>query len=509
LLHDKYKAIPGRFKDYISAPKPNGYQSLHTSLVGPFGNRMEVQIRTQEMHDIAENGVAAHWVYNHVKGPGQGQDLQADSSLNVLETAAGAGGKMAGKVAKFGKMLKLGGKLVPASKLADEASSDEASRPAANPYRWLKGLVEQLQGLDDPTEFYENAKLELFSENVFTMTPRGDVIQLPRGATPLDFAYAVHSKVGNHAVSAKVNGSVVPLRRQLENGDVVEIVTSPHQHPNPGWRELAVSSRARSAINRYLRQQERDEQVKLGREILEKAARRDDWKWDIKQLQSIVKKITVGQLHEVDDIFAALGQGRLFPRQIHDLLYPNSHPAPAPDMLRGTPEKPKKKGTLTAAGDEGRDSKVALDGVLAGMSVHYAKCCSPLPGEEIVGIINTGRGISVHMRTCKNLEALADQPDRWLPVRWSVAAEQGELRSFVCRLRFVLRPDTGALANITSTIANADANIIEITTEHRSSDAMTVRCEMEIKNKDHLNRLIANLSALKPILRVEKIYGWA
>lgn len=473
LMHDRYKAIPGRFKDYISAPKPNGYQSLHTSLVGPFGNRMEVQIRTQDMHDVAENGVAAHWLYAHIKTPGKAAAKSVDVKAESAALAA-----------------------------EDQRDGNRVQLPT-NPYRWLKGLVEQLQGVDDPAEFYENAKLELFSENVFAMTPKGDVIQLPRGATPLDFAYAVHSKVGNHAVSAKVNGSVVPLRRVLENGDVVEIITSPHQHPNPGWREFVVSSRARSAVNRYLRQQEHEEMVRLGREILDKAARRDGWRWDLKDLQTLVKKVPVGQIADVDDIFAALGQGRLFPRQIYDLLFPTAEALPTK-----APEKLKKKAGDVAHGADGRDATIALSGIVEGMSIHYAKCCSPLPGEDIVGIIATGRGVAVHMRTCKNLEQFADQPDRWLPVSWSKAALDGTLRSFVCRLRFYVHNDTASLANITSVIANTDANIIEIGTETRNVDVMTLRCEMEIRNKDHLNRLIAALSSLKAMLRVEKIYGW-
>ncbi len=483
MLHDQYKAIPGRFKDYISAPKPNGYQSLHTSVVGPFNNRMEVQIRTQAMHDVAENGVAAHWVYNHIKAPDTPDDLGNELKLQSFTT-------------------KSKGRIAPDA-IPVEATADR--KAANNPYRWLKNMVEQLQGLEDPAEFYENARLELFNEHVFAMTPKGDVIQLPSGATPLDFAYAVHTKVGNHAVSAKVNGSVVPLRRVLENGDIVEIITNVNQHPNPGWRELVVSSRARTQINRYLRQQEREEQLRLGREILEKAARRDGWRWDMKDLVQLVKKLPVGQIYDVDDIFAALGQGRLFPRQIYETLFPApASIAPAAPMLRQLDAG--RKANKMTEGVTGPET--ALDGVMAGMSVHYAKCCSPLPGEEIVGILTTGRGLTIHMRTCRNLEQLADQPDRWLPVNWSNSAEKGEMRGFICRLRLHVNNDTGALAVVTSTVANLDAHIIDIATEHRGADSMSIRCEMEIRNKDHLNRLIANLSAQKAVLRVEKIYGW-
>jgi len=472
LLHDLYKAIPGRFKDYISAPKPNGYQSLHTSVVGPFGNRMEVQIRTQEMHNVAENGVAAHWLYK----PTQGTNVKAETAATQAQAA--------------------GGPLTAGNR-----------DPLYGSYRWLKNLVEQLQGVDDPAEFYENAKLELFSDQVFAFTPKGDLIQLPRGATPLDFAYAVHSNLGHKTVSAKVNGSVVPLRRQLENGDVVEIVTGAHQHPNPGWRDLAVSNRARTAINRFLRQQERDEQVRLGREILEKAARRDEWRWDLKDLNQVAPKLPVKELKTAEDVLAAVGQGRLFPRQIGEVLHPSllrveALPDPTAQIVaRGA------KRREDAQHDHAQEGAV-LEGLTSGIAMHFAKCCSPLPGEEIVGIIQSGRGVAIHMRTCKQLERLADQPERWLPVHWSAAAERGDLRTFLCRLRFHVHNQPGALANITSTIANLDANIIDIRTESRAPDSSTIRCEIEIRNRDHLNKLITHLSALKVMLRVEKIYAW-
>lgn len=461
LMHDRFKAIPGRFKDYISAPKPNGYQSLHTSVVGPFGNRMEVQIRTKEMHEIAENGVAAHWVYK----PGTGY---------VEEKG-------------------------------------EPRDHATTPYRWLKGLVEQLQGVEDPQEFYENARMELFSENVFAFTPKGDLIQLPQGATVLDFAYAIHSNIGNKTVSGKVNGSVAPLRRQLENGDMVEVTTSPHQNPTPGWREIVVSNRARAAINRYLRQLELEQQVAVGREILEKAARRDGWRWDVKSLGHIASKLPVTQVKTVDDVFAALGQGRLFPRQIQEILYPPEKGAGVTSeevILKRTGKKKKLAADHVDVQPSATEHALGLEGVTQGMAVHFAKCCSPLPGEPIVGIISTGRGVSVHMKTCKNLEQFAEQPDRWLPVRWSKKAEEGGTRNFLCRLRFHLRNDPGALASVASTVANADGNILDIATEGRTGDSTLIRCEIEIRNKDHLNKLITQLMNLKVVLKVEKIYGW-
>ncbi len=228
LIHNLYKAIPGRFKDYISNAKPNGYQSLHTSVIGPYGQRIEIQIRTQEMHDVSEYGVAAHWLYK-----------QSSGNIN------------------------------PSS------------------YRWVKELKEILQTTEDPEEFLENTKMDLFSDEVFVFTPKGDLITLPYGATPLDFAYNVHSDVGNKTHSAKINGRIVPLKTRLNNGDQVEIVTRKGQVPNPGWREMVTTAKARSAINRYLRAQELDAQIKLGREILEKAMRRDGYSWVEKDLQKV------------------------------------------------------------------------------------------------------------------------------------------------------------------------------------------------------------------------------
>ncbi|MFZ2587819.1 MAG: bifunctional (p)ppGpp synthetase/guanosine-3',5'-bis(diphosphate) 3'-pyrophosphohydrolase [Alphaproteobacteria bacterium] len=467
MMHNSFKAIPGRFKDYISSPKPNGYQSLHTAVVGPFGNRMEVQIRTREMHDVAENGVAAHWVYK----PGAGTDVQ--EAVKELQT--------------------------------NQRGDDQK----ASPYRWLKGLMEQLQGVEDPGEFYEHAKMELFSDNVFAFTPKGDLIQLPRGATPLDFAYAIHSNIGHKTVSAKVNGSAVPLRRVLNNGDIVEVVTSNTQQPNPGWRDMVVSSRARSAINRYLRQQEDEEHQKLGKDILAKAARRDGWSWSEKDVQKVVAKLPVlPPVKTLDEVFIAIGQGRLFPRQVHDALYPDAALKPVDTTKARKPGKGEKEEKVAPAASAGTSHALGLEGLISGMAVHLAKCCSPLPQEDIVGIISTGRGVSVHMRTCRNLEQFADQPDRWLPVQWSQAALDGTMRKYVCRLRFYLKNVDGAVSSLTTALAAEDANIIEIATEHRNADSMAVRCEMEIRTKGHLNKLIQRMSSHKNVLSVEKVYAW-
>jgi len=446
LMHDIYKAVPGRFKDYISAPKPNGYQSLHTSVIGPFGNRMEVQIRTHEMHEVAEAGVAAHFTYKEGK-----------AQANIAENTQ---------------------------------------------YKWIRQLVEQLQGMDDPEEFYENAKVELFAANVFVFTPKGDLINLPKGATPLDFAYAIHSDVGDHCQAARVNGIAVPLRRQLNNGDIVSITTNQAQKPSPGWTEFVASSRAKTAINRYLRSQERDDQLRSGKDILTAAAKRDGYTVKEKELARIVKDLPV-DLKNNDDVYAALGQGRLFPRQVFDILFAADKAAEAAQA------KAEKADTfaLGKAQEATNDAEIGVEGLMAGMSVHFSKCCSPLPGEPIVGIISTGRGISIHVKNCKNLEQFSDQPDRFMPVKWSKDASKGTSRFYVCRLRFILRNEPGSLSTLSTAIFNADANVINIFTEHRASDTLTLRCEIEVYNKEHLNRLIAQIGAHKTIIAIEKTSG--
>lgn len=437
LMHDLYKAVPGRFKDYISAPKPNGYQSLHTSVIGPFGNRMEVQIRTQEMHDIAESGVAAHWIYKDEKSGKWSEGQQ---------------------------------------------------------YKWLRQLVEHLQGTEDPEEFYEHAKLELFSDNVFVFTPSGDLVSLPQGSTPLDFAYSIHSDIGHQCQTVRVGGRAVPLRTRLRNGDIVEIVTNKNQRPSPGWREFVVTARAKAAINRYLRSQEKDEKLKLGKDILEKAAKREQLTVTEKDLQ---KNLKAWPVENVDDVFVAMAQGRLFPRQIFEVLYPERAEAIAQEKAEPTGF------TKTSKAD---DTAIAIDGLTSGMSIYFAKCCSPIPGEDIVGIITTGRGVTVHAKHCRNLEALSDQPDRWLSLRWNEHAQSGE-GSYTTRIRIIAYHQPGTLSSISTSVFNADGNITDLSIENRNGETYTIRCELEVHNVQHLNSMISQLNALKVVANVEKIYG--
>ena len=443
-IHNIYKAIPGRFKDYISNPKPNGYQSLHTSVIGPFGNRMEIQIRDKEMDAVADSGVAAHWLYKQQTGASQTEGMQ---------------------------------------------------------YRWVKALMETLQNSEDAEELIENTKLDLFKENVYVFSPKGDLVSLPSGATPLDFAYNVHSEVGNKCQSAKINGRMATLRTPLQNGDQIEIITSKNQTPRPGWREFVVTGKARSAINRYLRQQEHDEQIRFGKDIIEKAARKESLSYPEKDLMRAAKEMKEDNL---DELYIGLAQGRVFPRQVFDVLFPERGKVDEPKGLDSLPTgaAPKK----TAVGKDRRDTRVPIDGLTPGMAIHVAKCCNPVPGEQIVGIINTGKGVSIHATTCKNLEALAEEPERWLSVRWSGEAEFDDADTlFLARLRVMALNERGTLSNLSTAIFNAEGNIEDLFIENKSPDVFAIRVDVEVKNLGHLDSLIAAMRNLKCVTGVERL----
>lgn len=452
LIHDIYKAIPGRFKDYISSPKPNGYQSLHTSVIGPFGNRMEVQIRTKDMNDIAESGVAAHWLYKQSNPNQQGK------------------------------------------------GNTEGSQ-----YKWLRQLIDTLQNSEDPDELLENTRLDLFSDNVFCFTPTGDLFALPKGATPLDFAYHIHSEVGHKCQTAKVNGRVVPLRTQLNTGDQVEIITSSTQKPAPGWREFVVSGKARAAINRYLRAQEFDEQVRLGREMLTSAAKRDAYKVSDKDLSPVMEQY---KIESVDEAYASIAQGRLFPRQVFTILFPKDE---VQEDGNETQLKILKNSTENFAEQRSKqksDNSVGIQGLTPGISIHIARCCNPLPGEPIVGIINTGRGVTIHSKNCKNLDSLSEQPDRWMSVSWDGAEEESDQdRVFQARLRVALKHESGALSNFSTTIFNVEGNIVDLHVERKSTDAYDIRCDVEVRNIEHLETLLSALRSLSCVTEVERRSG--
>jgi GTP diphosphokinase / guanosine-3',5'-bis(diphosphate) 3'-diphosphatase len=430
-LHSRYPMIPGRFKDYISTSKPNGYQSLHTGIIGPERMRIEVQIRTREMHEIAEYGVAAHWKYK------QGGD---------------------------------------------------AEKVDGRQYRWLRELLDILEHASGPEEFLEHTKLEMFQDQVFCFTPKGDVIALPRAATPVDFAYAIHSEIGNTCVGAKVNGRIVPLRTQLQNGDQVEIVTSRAQTPSPQWERFVVSGKARACIRRFLRNQKRHQYMELGRAILQKEFKHQGHELVDKALEPVLKKL---KCEETDDLYATVGEGLTSAREVVNLVFPDIKPKPAP-APRGRRRKEK-------------SLAVPISGLIPGMAMHFAGCCHPLPGDRIVGIVTTGKGVTIHTIDCDTLEMFAEEPERWLDVAW--AQDHEPVDSHVGRLRVVVANEAGSLGGLSTVIGKSAGNISNLRITNRSEDFYEMIIDVEVRDVRHLTNIITALRAQPNVDTVERARG--
>lgn len=441
VIHGAYPVVPGKFKDYISTPKPNGYQSIHTTVLGPYNMRIEVQIRTHSMHEVNEYGVAAHWKYK------QGAHLKADKES--LE------------------------------------------------YRWLRGLLDILENTLDSEEFLEHTKLEMFQDQVFCFTPKGDLVSLPSGATPIDFAYAVHSEVGNHCVGAKINGRMVPLRTILHNGDQVDITTSKAQSPSPTWERYAVTGKARSAIRRFIRSQKRIQFEELGRAMLHKVFKQE-------KLQYSEKKITehLAELgcKELADLFAVVGEGIKSPLDVIRALYPE-HERQKQHLQETAPES-----NILGISDSSKLAKSAtslsIQGLIPGMAVHYAGCCHPLPGDRIVGIVITGRGVTIHTYDCENLKKFANEPDRWLDVSWSESKAATD--QYVARLHIIVFNRMGALAEMTTTIGKHKGNIQNFKLTHRTEAFFELNVDVEVQDITHLNNIIAALRSSPLINMVER-----
>ncbi len=433
-LHGSYSVIPGRFKDYISTPKANNYQSLHTTLIGPRGHRIEIQIRTREMHEVNDYGVAAHWQYK--------QGSQADDS--------------------------------------------------SKQYRWLRGLLDILENASDPEEFLENTKLEMFADHVFCFSPKGDLISLPSGATPIDFAYAVHSAVGNHCVGAKVNGRMVPLRTVLQNGDQVEITTSKAQSPSPTWERFAVTGKARSAIRRYIRTQKRSQFVELGQTILQKTFKAEKLLFDEASLNENLHKLGC---KSIEDLYAVLGEGQRTVSEIIRVLHPERL---IKDKKTKSPEEWSEKKPKEESG-------ISIRGLIPGMAVHYAGCCHPLPGDKIVGIVITGTGVTIHTDDCDTLQRYADEPDRWLDVTWSDETSKEDLYS--ARLKITIYNKLGSLANLTTLIGKNNGNILNLKITHRTESFFDLFVDVEVADIAHLNNIIGALRSSSHISSVDRTRG--
>ena len=434
VIHSLWKPVPGRFKDFIAMPKVNMYQSLHTTVIGPKGDPVEIQIRTREMHRIAEEGIAAHWLYKERKA---GKD-KLDESLV-----------------------------------------------------WLRQLIETQQDTKDPREFMDTVRVDLFPDEVYVFTPKGDVKALPEGATPLDFAYAVHTKVGEHCVGAKVNAKLVPLRFTLRQGDIVEIVTSPNQHPSRDWLKIVKSTRARAKINQWLKVEERARSIELGREMFEREARK--YRLNPTALlggEEIKKAAADFGFAGPDDLMAALGYGKSSVHQVLNKLAPNA--------LLESPEKPKAAATRPAPVDG-----VRIRGV-DDLLVRFARCCNPLPGDPIVGFITRGRGLTVHARDCLTVAKSVLDRERLIDVEWDVE-EPGKRPVRIAV--YIGKDRPGLLSEITGAISARNGNItkaeVTVTDDRRGINNFVV----EVADLRQLQEIIAAIRDVRDVINVERVRG--
>ncbi len=446
-VHSAYPVIAGRFKDYISTPKSNGYQSLHTgvTLREPRNQKIEIQIRTLDMNDVAENGVAAHWLYKEPDKKTDGRDVQR--------------------------------------------------------FRWVQDLLEILENSSAPDEFLENTKLELYDDQVFCFTPKGQLIQLPRGATPVDFAYAVHSQVGDTCVGAKINGRLLPLRHQLQNGDQVEIITARGGTPSPQWERFVVTGKARARIRRFIHQQQREQSRDAGRSELAKAFRQAGLDGSERALEPALKVLKLGA---VDDLYVAVGNGNLAAKDVVHAAYPELRQAPR--MTRMVP--PALPRASNRAGSR-LDFDMPITGLVPGMAYHFAGCCHPVPGDDIVGIITTGKGVTIHGRECQTLEGFASTPERFIDVDWnyevlSKGRSDGKSPGHTARLSIIGANEPAALANVTNAIAKHEGAVTNLKVVNRQPDFIEALVDVDVRDVAHLSKVIAGLRGAVGVKGVER-----
>jgi len=437
IIHSIWKPIPGKFKDYIGLPKENMYQSLHTAVIGPYGERIEIQIRTQEMHRIAEQGIAAHWKY------------------------------------KEGKPL-------------DEADDKR--------FTWLRQLLEWQRDLKDDQEFIESVKVDLFPHEVYVFTPKGSVKEFPVGATPVDFAYSIHSDIGNHCIGAKVNGKIVPLKYEFKSGDTVEILTSPNQKPSKDWLKFVKTPRAKTKIRQWFKSEEREKSMALGKEILDKEFR----KYNL-QLAKLMKS---GELAKVagefsfqgpEDLLAAVGYGKVTANQIIGKILP------AEKLEQKTEQDESRlKSLLHKITRTGPKDAILIKGI-DNVMVRYAGCCNPVPGDRVVGFITRGRGVTIHSMDCQSV--MDEDSNRKVEVEWDSTKEY----SYPVRIRIFSDDKKGLLAEISSSIASNEANITNARVDTTDDQKAIGTFELQIRDLNHLKKVIKGLEKIRGVHRVERM----
>jgi GTP pyrophosphokinase len=435
VIHNTWRPVPGRIKDFIAIPRPNLYQSLHTSVIGPHGQPFEVQIRTEDMHRVAEEGIAAHWKY---------KDIKDGSAV---------------------------------------ATRDEER------FAWLRHLVEWQQDMGDPGEFLSTLKIDLYPEEVYTFTPKGKVIVLPRDATPIDFAYAIHSEVGHHCVGAKVNGRIVPLKSKLRNGDIVEIVTQAHHNPSRDWLAIVKTSRARNKIKHWVNVAQRGQAVEIGKRLLEKEARKFDVTLKKVNEEDYVRVARDNGCMTADDLHAGIGYGKFSARQVLARLVPSAQLETA---------HPSRLTTVKRALGISGDTAVQVHGH-DDLMVYRAKCCNPIRGEEITGYITRGKGIAVHAKHCPNVQNLLYDSDRRIEVQWVGP----KYSLYPVKLTLFARDRQGLLADVTGAIADVHSNIQDI--EVRTDDSQAhIEVTVDIVDMEHLEKVVSSLRKVKGVYQVER-----
>ena len=427
IIHRNYPYIQGRFKDFISAPKSNGYRALHTSVLGPKNKKIEIQFRSNIMNQIADFGVASHWKYKDPK---------------------------------------------------------KIKEKDAREYKWVYDLVDSMNSSLTQDELIQNSKLKVFQNDIFVFTPKGDLIELPKNATPIDFAYAIHSQIGDRCVAAKINDKLQPLKTILKNGDQIEIITSESSQPSPLWQRFAVTTKVKSQLRRFSRFKKRDEHIIFGREILINYFQKENYEFNRNTEQKILDDF---KYKSIDDLYASIGSGEITALSVIKKIYPEYNFIPVSKF------------------NENIQNPIKLKGLTAGMSYHLAGCCSPLKGDSIVGIVTAGIGVAVHTLDCDTLTSYQDTPDRWLNISWDNKNNLETVSN--ARIVVVLFNKPGSLGKVTTVIAKNNGNISNILFSVRKSDFFEIIIDIEVRDANHLQNIIAALRMEKEVSSLERLKG--
>ncbi|MDC0192929.1 bifunctional (p)ppGpp synthetase/guanosine-3',5'-bis(diphosphate) 3'-pyrophosphohydrolase [Pelagibacteraceae bacterium] len=427
ILHRQYQYIPGRFKDFISSPKSNGYRALHTTVMGPKNKKIEIQFRSNVMNQIADFGVAAHWKY---KDP---------NKINEKDTKE---------------------------------------------YKWMHDLIDLMNASANQDELIENSKISVFNDEIYVFTPKGDLIELPINSTPIDFAYSIHSQIGDKCVGAKINEKLQPLKTILKNGDQIEIITSEESQPSPLWSGFAATTKVKSQIRRFFRSKKRDEYILFGKEILNSFFNKENYELNSSTINLITNEYNI---NHIDDLYEMLGEGRVTAFSVLKKVYPEFN------------YKTSTKFEIKS------ENPIRLKGLTAGMSYHLSGCCSPIKGDTIVGIVTAGKGVAVHTIDCETLSSYSDYPERWLNISWDNSSQNLKLSN--SRISVVIKNQPGSLGMVTSVIAKNNGNISNINFTIRKSDFFEILIDIEVRDANHLKNIVAALRLLSEVSSLERIKG--